>query len=67
LTEFSAINQAIGVLIGQGNTPSEAHAELRRSATENRQPLHGAAQRVLNSLAPDPGASYPSAAVPPEP
>ena len=66
LTEFSATNQAIGVLIGQGNTPSEAHAELRRSATENREPLHGAAQRVLNGLAHDPGASGPSAAAAPE-
>jgi hypothetical protein len=65
LTEFSAINQAIGVFIAQGHTSAGAHARLRRSATEDGQPLHEAAQRVLDSLTADPGASDPIAAVSP--
>ena len=46
----SAINQAIGVLIGQGRTPHQAHAELDLQATEAGLPRHAAAEAMLAAL-----------------
>lgn len=35
LTEYAAVNRAVGVLIDQGNHPDRAHAELRRAAAHD--------------------------------
>jgi hypothetical protein len=59
----SAINQAIGVLIGGGHTLESARHELDRLASLDSDDLHRAAQAVLASvLAPpagDPGGTPP--------
>ncbi|MDP9116965.1 MAG: hypothetical protein M3O28_06855 [Actinomycetota bacterium] len=49
LQSWSDINQAIGVLIGQGHTPDAAHVELRRLAALDSGSLHHAAAVVLSS------------------
>lgn len=51
LAEFSARNQAIGVLIEQGYTPDEARFELRRRATRDKVLSDETAQEILDHLA----------------
>jgi hypothetical protein len=46
----SAINQAIGVLIGRGYSPDQAHRHLDTQATTNRIDRHAAAELVLGAL-----------------
>jgi hypothetical protein len=46
----SAVNQAIGVLIGEGRTPDDARAELGARATLAGVPRHTAAATLLASL-----------------
>lgn len=46
----STINQAIGVLIGQGRTAVDANTELDRRATHTGLPRHAAAVELLASL-----------------
>ena len=48
LTEFSLINQAIGVLIEQGQTRETAPAELHRRAERASRTLSEAAQQLLD-------------------
>ena len=49
LAELSVVNQAIGVLITRGHSPAEAHAELRRRATDTLHSMPDAAEHVLAS------------------
>ena len=49
LDEHSAINQAIGVLIGRGHTPESAQHELQRLATLDHDNLRVAAEAVIIS------------------
>ncbi|HSU36487.1 MAG TPA: hypothetical protein VLJ88_12590 [Propionibacteriaceae bacterium] len=49
--ESSTVNQAIGVLIDRGYTPTTAGAHLKRQAGEMMLDLHHAATRVLQSAA----------------
>jgi hypothetical protein len=49
LDEHSAINQAIGVLIGRGHTPESAQQELQRLATLDHDNLRVAAEAVILS------------------
>lgn len=46
----SDINQAIGVLIGRGHTPQQAHGQLRTQAAHNRTDWHTAARRILDEV-----------------
>jgi hypothetical protein len=46
----SAINQAIGVLIGRGCTPDQAHRHLDTQAATNRTDRHAAAQLILGTV-----------------
>jgi hypothetical protein len=46
----SAINQAVGVLIGRGFTPHQAHCHLDIQAATNRTDRHAAAQSILGAL-----------------
>jgi DNA-binding CsgD family transcriptional regulator len=50
LAEFSARNQAIGVLIDQGYPPDEARTELRRRASRDKATLDETAQNTLDQL-----------------
>lgn len=50
LREASAINQAIGVLIGRGRTPQQANAELSTTAANRSMDRHTAARRILNEI-----------------
>ena len=52
LTEFSVINQAIGVLIEQGQPPDTARDELARRAQRAGTTLSGAAHRLLDEHPP---------------
>ena len=47
LEDHSAINQAIGVLIGDGHTPESAHDELHRLARSDHDDLRAAAEAVI--------------------
>src|SRR6185312_11495020 len=49
LDEHSAINQAIGVLIGRGHTPESAQHELQRLATLDHDNLRVAAEALIVS------------------
>jgi len=49
LDEHSAINQAIGVLIGRGHTPESAQHELQRLATLDHDNLRVAAEVLIIS------------------
>lgn len=49
LREHSAINQAIGVLIGRGHTPESAREELHRLAALDHDDLPAAAERLIRS------------------
>ena len=49
LDEHSAINQAIGVLIGRGHTPESAQHELQRLATLDHDNLRVAAEALIIS------------------
>jgi hypothetical protein len=51
LTEHSLINQAIGVLIGQGHHPDTTRTVLQHRADHTGGTLAGAAQHVLDELA----------------
>ena len=46
----SDINQAIGVLIGRGYTPRQAHRHLDIQAATNRTDRHATAQLILGTL-----------------
>ena len=48
--ESSTVNQAIGVLIDRGHTPTTAGAHLRNQASEVHRDVHHAATRVLRSV-----------------
>jgi hypothetical protein len=50
LPTTSVINQAIGVLIGRGCTPRQAHSKLDNQAAGARTDRHTAAQVILDSL-----------------
>ena len=50
LRAASVINQAIGVLIGRGYTPRQAHSELDNQAARARADRHTAAQVILDTL-----------------
>jgi hypothetical protein len=50
LRAASVINQAIGVLIGRGYTPRQAHSKLDNQAAGARTNRHTAAQVILDSL-----------------
>jgi hypothetical protein len=50
LKALSTIDQAIGVLIGQGNTPEQAHQHLDRLAADTRVDLPTAAATILGEL-----------------
>lgn len=50
LRAASAINQAIGVLIGRGYTPRHAHSKLDTQADRARTDRHTAAQVILDTL-----------------
>ena len=52
LAEFSARNQAIGVLVEQGHTPDEARTEIRRRSARSAGTLTETSQDILNSLQP---------------
>lgn len=52
LRAASAINQAIGVLIGRGYTPQQADGELDTQATDNRTDRHAAARLILEEITP---------------
>jgi len=52
LREFSLINLAIGILIGQGRPPQTARAELQRRAEQAGRTLSGAAQQLLDQRHP---------------
>jgi hypothetical protein len=56
LTDFSVINQAIGVLIERGHTPESAHQHLHLLAASDHNDLTRAATNVLSTI-PDPPAS----------
>jgi hypothetical protein len=49
LDEHSAINQAIGVLIGRGHTPESAQHELHRLAKLDHDDLRAAAEALILS------------------
>jgi hypothetical protein len=51
LRAASVINQAIGVLIGRGNTPEQAHRALDTQADGGGTDRHTAAQFILDTLA----------------
>ena len=53
LTEFIQVNQAIGVLIGQGHDPGTARTELHHRAGRAGSTLAAAARRLLDDLAAD--------------
>jgi hypothetical protein len=50
LTDVSRINQAIGVLIGGGQTPAQAREELNRLAAEGDNSLAITAQNLLDNV-----------------
>ena len=50
LRTASVINQAIGVLIGRGSTPGQAHRELDTQADGAGTDRHNAAQFILDTL-----------------
>jgi hypothetical protein len=50
LRAASVINQAIGVLIGRGYTPRQAHSKLRTQADRARTDRDTAAQVILDTL-----------------
>ena len=50
LAEFSARNEAIGVLVEQGHTAEEARIEIHRRATRNARTLNETAQDILDSI-----------------
>ena len=50
LRSQSVVNQAVGVLIGQGRTPDEGRAELDVRATDAGGSLYSAAEALLASL-----------------
>jgi hypothetical protein len=50
LRAASVINQAIGVLIGRGHTPEQAHWQLDTQAADAGTDRHAAAQLVLATL-----------------
>lgn len=52
VAELSIINQAIGMLIGRGDHPADAHATLTRHAATAGTTLPAAAAAILNSTAP---------------
>jgi hypothetical protein len=56
LTDFSVINQAIGVLIERGHTPESAHQHLHMLAASDHNDLTRAADNVLSTI-PEPAAS----------
>lgn len=49
----SVINQAIGMLIGRGRLPDEAHEQLTAQALDAGSDRYAAASRILSTLAPD--------------
>jgi len=49
-TESSTVDQAIGVLIDRGHTPTTAGAHLKSQASEFHRDVHHAATRVLRSV-----------------
>ncbi len=53
LRAASVINQAIGVLIGRGYTPGQAHRELDTQAESAGTDRHSAAQFILDTLTPE--------------
>jgi hypothetical protein len=53
LREASAINQAIGTLIGRGYTPQQASAELNTQAASSSTDRHTAARRILATITAD--------------
>ena len=48
-TQTSTINQAIGVLLGRGHTPTEARRVLHHRADRDGVPLHHVAQQLLDT------------------
>ncbi len=50
LRTTSVINQAIGVLIGRGYTPRQAHSKLDTQADGARTDRYAAAQFILDTL-----------------
>ena len=50
LAEFSARNQAIGVLVERGRTRDAARLEVQRRATSNAETLKQTAQEILDNL-----------------
>lgn len=51
LDDYAAINQATGILIGRGNTPEAARAELQRLAALDHGSLRAAADTLIRSVA----------------
>lgn len=59
LDEASAIDRAIGTLIGDGHTPETAEAELARQAEADSQSLYASASRLLAATAKGKGRCVP--------
>lgn len=54
----SVINQAIGLLIGRGHLPDEAHKELATQAIDAGTDRYTAAAHILSTLATDPDPTH---------
>lgn len=54
----SVINQAIGVLIGRGHPPDEAHEKLTAHAVDAGTDRYAQAARILSALATDPDPAH---------
>jgi len=52
LAELTAINQAVGILIGRGRTLQQAHAELRSRAHARRHTDYETATQLIRHLTP---------------
>jgi hypothetical protein len=59
LTNFSLINQAIGVLIERGHTPKNAHQRLHTVAANDSNDLTRAAAKILSTIPDEPASESP--------